>query len=187
MKSLYIPLILTLLSGCASVKPGDLLFHVSEKDNAITEVTPGMIDHVAIVVHRDSVIEAIGSGVKTTPIDSLRLQTGYYIIGRVTEANCQKSIKRARQYIGRKYDWLYLPDNDDIYCSELVQLSYINKNGRAIFQTIPMSFHDETGKITDYWKKLYKQNGMEVPEGKPGTNPGEMSRRTCIRIKGKLR
>ena len=49
------------LVGCRSaLRPADLLFHVSEVENAITAVTPAMIDHVAIVVSRDSVIEAVG-------------------------------------------------------------------------------------------------------------------------------
>ena len=66
-----------------SLREGDLLFHVVATGNAITEVTPGMIDHVAIVVSKDSVIEAVGRGVKTTPLDSLRNQEGYYLVGRV--------------------------------------------------------------------------------------------------------
>ena len=42
-----------LLSSCQSLSMGDLLFHVVEKGNAITDVTPGMIDHVAIVISKD--------------------------------------------------------------------------------------------------------------------------------------
>ena len=38
-----------LLASCQSLSTGDLLFHVVEKGNAITDVTPGMIDHVAIM------------------------------------------------------------------------------------------------------------------------------------------
>ena len=52
------------LVGCrSSLRPADLLFHVSEVENAITAVTPAMIDHVAIVVSRDSVIEAVEKGI----------------------------------------------------------------------------------------------------------------------------
>ena len=62
-----------------ALREGDLLFHVAEKNNAITEVTPGMIDHVAIVIGADSVIEAVGKGVVTTPLDSLLSQSGRYV------------------------------------------------------------------------------------------------------------
>ena len=48
-----------------------------------------------------------------------------------------------------------------------------------------MSFHDSTGQVTDYWLEFYRQRGMEVPEGAPGTNPGELSRRPQITIIGR--
>ena len=164
----------------------DLLFHVTPQSNAITDVTPGMIDHVAIVLNKDSVIEAVGRGVVITPIDSLRQQPGYYLIGRVKGVDRASSITHARTYLGRAYDYLYLPDNEAIYCSELVQFSFVDKHGNRLFEPIPMSFHDETGQITDYWRRFYKKRGMEVPEGQPGTNPGELSRRRQIRIVGQL-
>ena len=164
----------------------DLLFHVTPQSNAITDVTPGMIDHVAIVLNKDSVIEAVGRGVVITPIDSLRQQPGYYLIGRVKGVHRASSITHARTYLGRAYDYLYLPDNEAIYCSELVQFSFVDKHGNRLFEPIPMSFHDETGQITDYWHRFYKERGMEVPEGQPGTNPGELSRRRQIRIVGQL-
>ena len=176
-----------LLASCQSLSTGDLLFHVVAKGNAITDVTPGMIDHVAIVICKDSVIEAVGRGVKTTPLDSLRRQEGYYIIGRVHRADPTRSIANARQYLGRPYDRLYLPDNDAIYCSELVQLSMVDCQGERLFTTVPMSFHDATGHITDYWIQFYAQRGMAVPEGWPGSNPGELSQRSEVHIKGRLR
>ena len=176
-----------LLASCQSLSTGDLLFHVVAKGNAITDVTPGMIDHVAIVICKDSVIEAVGRGVKTTPLDSLRRQEGYYIIGRVRRADPTRSIANARQYLGRPYDRLYLPDNDAIYCSELVQLSFVDKQGVHLFSPIPMSFHDATGRITDYWRQFYAKYQLEVPEGEPGTNPGELSQRSEVHIKGRLR
>ena len=166
---------------------GDLLFHVVEKGNAITDVTPGMIDHVAIVISKDSVIEAVGVGVKTTPIDSLRQQEGYYIIGKVRRADPTLSVINARYFLGRPYDRFYLPDNEAIYCSELVQFSMVDKDGYRLLSPIPMSFHDASGQITPYWQQFYKEHGMEVPEGWPGSNPAELSQRQEVRIKGRLR
>ena len=164
----------------------DLLFHVTPHSNAITDVTPGMIDHVAIVLNADSVIEAVGRGVVITPIDSLRQQPGYYLIGRVKGVHRASSVAHARTYLGRPYDYLYFSDNEAIYCSELVQFSFIDKRGDRLFAPIPMSFHDATGQITDYWHRFYEERGMAVPEGQPGTNPGELSRRRQVRIIGRL-
>ena len=185
---LTVALMLQCISAAAQhLKPGDLLFHVPAAANHITDVTPAMIDHVAIVLSEDSVIEAKHRGVVTTPIDSLRRQKGYYIIGRVRRADRIRSLANARRYLGRKYDFVFLPDNEDIYCSELVQLSFVDKKGRPLFTTIPMSFHDSTGRITDYWTQFYARRGMTVPEGQPGTNPAELSRRKAVKIVGRLR
>ena len=186
MRKLYFLLLFTLV-GCSPLHTGDLLFHVASQGNAITDVTPGMIDHVAIVMSHDSVIEAVGKGVKTTPIDSLRQQDGYYLMARVKGADSKQSLRNALQYLGRPYDRLYLPDNDAIYCSELVQLSFVDKHGKRLFSPIPMSFHDATGRITDYWRQFYAKHQLEVPEGEPGTNPGELSQRTNVKLRGRLR
>ena len=186
MRNLYFLLLFTLV-GCSPLHTGDLLFHVVSQGNAITDVTPGMIDHVAIVMSPDSVIEAVGKGVQTTPIDSLRQQDGYYLMARVKGADSKQSLRNALQYLGRPYDHLYLPDNEAIYCSELVQLSFVDKHGKRLFSPIPMSFHDATGRITDYWRQFYAKHQLEVPEGEPGTNPGELSQRTNVKLKGRLR
>lgn len=177
------------LTSCQtySLQQGDLLFHVTSQPNAITDVTPAMIDHVAIVLSKDSVIEAVSRGVVITPIDSLRHHEGYYLVARVKKANYKRSVENARHYLGRPYDTLYLPDNDAIYCSELVQFSYVDKHGNLLFQPVPMSFHDTTGHITPYWQQFYAEHDMHVPEGEPGTNPAELSRRQAIRLIGPLK
>ena len=182
------------LMSCGGVllQPGDLLFHVSAESNAITSVTEGMIDHVAIVLNSDSVIEAVRRGVVTTPIDSLRKQKGHYLQARIKRSGKEKAdiattLANARGYLGYAYDQLYLPDNKEIYCSELVQLSFVSQEGTRLFSPVPMSFHDASGEITSYWKAFYAKHQMDVPEGKPGTNPNELIRRDNIRIIGKLK
>ena len=67
-----------------------------------------------------------------------------------------------------------------------MQLAYVNKKGQPLFTTIPMSFHDQSGRITDYWTQFYAERGLEVPEGQPGTNPGELSQRSLVSIIGRL-
>lgn len=178
-----------LLASCMSPwppRPADLLFHVAATENAITAVTPGMIDHVAIMISADSVIEAVGKGVVTTPLDSLRKQKGYYLYARVRHADRQRSIANARRFLGQPYDSLYLPDNEAVYCSELVLLSFVNKRGKPIFQPVPMTFRDSSGQIPSHWLELYERNGIAVPEGEAGSNPAELSQRKIVKIVGKL-
>ena len=165
------------------LRPGDLLFHVVKESNAITDVTPGMIDHVAIVVTTDSVIEAVPkSGVHIVPVDTLLQDDGYWIHSRVKTVDAHQSIARARRYLGLPYDSLFLPDNRAVYCSELVQVSFVDSQGKLLFEPVPMSFHDGSGQILPYWEAFYARQGMDVPEGWPGTNPGELSKRPIVVI-----
>ncbi|MCR4852698.1 MAG: hypothetical protein K5893_03810 [Prevotella sp.] len=176
-----------------SLKCCDLLFVSPTSGNAITDVTQGFdqlpIDHVAIYYMIDDekkVIEATPDGgvQMLTLKDFLEQNTACQVfVGRVlAEFSETQTLKNALQYVGRPYDHLFLSTNDAIYCSELVQFSFVDHQGKRIFKPIPMSFHDKNGHITDYWLNFYKNQGMEVPEGQPGTNPGELSRRETIAI-----
>ena len=179
-----------------SLREGDLLFVYAEKGNAITKVTQGIngntIDHVGIVVRKDrewEVLEAIHKGVVLTPLSVfISKNTPPHcnppiLHGRITgDIDISASIRNAMVYLGKPYDFYFMPDDKEIYCSELVQKSYVDHHGHLIFQPVPMSFHDRKGHILRYWKKYYRRNGMTVPEGKPGSNPGELSRNDRVRI-----
>ncbi len=180
------------------LQEGDLLFCCTDTANAITAVTSGVeglpIDHVA-VFHRIGgengipfVIEAVKPSVQLTPLDTFLCQNPHVITGRVNaDFYIQQSVRRCLAMVGKPYDDLYLPGDSAIYCSELVQLNYRSVSNRPIFDPIPMSFHDSTRRVTDYGRDFYGQRGMIVPEGAPGTNPGELSRRPQITIIGRYR
>lgn len=163
------------------LREGDLLFHLTDQPNAITDVTPGMVDHVAILITPDSVIEAISQGVVTTSLDTVLARPGHYVAAKVRKANRRQSVQNARRYLGRSYDHLYLPDNDLIYCSELVLLSFVDRHGRHLLPPVPMTFRDTTGHITTYWRHHYSLHGIDVPEGLPGSNPSELLQRKEIK------
>ena len=179
------------------LREGDLIFCCSESGNAITTVTSGvdslLIDHVA-VVHRIGgesgllfVIEAVKPTVCLTPLQSFLEDNHVMLLGRFNGGlDIKKTIKRCLSMVGKPYDDLYLPGDSAVYCSELVQLSYTDSSGRLVFDPIPMSFHDRSGEVTDYWKEFYCRRGMMVPEGAPGTNPGELSRRSQVTILGEI-
>lgn len=188
-----------------NLKEGDLLFVAKGTPNAITEVTQGIdglqIDHVGIYHHTDTcnyVLEAYPPKVTLTPFTNFIARitpkdkkkntkpserTVRIVVGRVmTDIDIQKSMNKALSYLGRKYDNLYMPDDKELYCSELVQKSFVNHQGQLIFSTIPMTFRDKNGVIPDFWIKWYKRNNLEVPEGKPGSNPGDLSLRKQLKI-----
>ena len=147
------------------------------------------IDHVAIVHHIGGddgplyVIEAKKPVVCLTSIDAFYRENPHALVGRVgADVDIRKSVRRCLMQVGKPYDDLYLPGDSAIYCSELVQLNYVDSQGALIFDPVPMSFHDATGQVTDYWLKFYAERGMTVPEGAPGSNPGELSLRPQVTI-----
>lgn len=192
------------LSGCAqrnkliasnNLSEGDLLFCVADCDNNITNVTTGLegkrIDHVAIV-HRENgqcfALEAIHKGVCLSPIDSFMARRPTVMVAQLKDTmGVACSVERALRFIGTPYDFNFMPSDSAMYCSELVQKCYKTKEGKLVFKPIPMSFHDKTGAITPYWKDYYGRQGLRVPEGEPGSNPGDLSRSDKIVILGELR
>ena len=111
------------------------MFVVKETSNPITDATQGInglkIDHVAIFHHTDSAdyaLEAYGKAVSLTPLtkflDRAKGKEGKPLIavGRViVDCDMATSMSRALSYLGRPYDHFYMPDDKEIYCSELVQ------------------------------------------------------------------
>lgn len=177
------------------LRDGDLLFCAKQESNNITDVTQGInglkIDHVAIF-HRDAsgayALEAIHKGVCLTPIDSFMARRETVVCGRLKDTTgVTMSVERAMKLQGKPYDFNFMPDDSAFYCSELVQKCYRYKSGKMVFKPIPMSFHDKTGKITPFWHDYYARQNLRVPEGEPGSNPGNLSRSKALRILGKLK
>lgn len=178
--------------GLGSLCEGDLLFCAQEKGNNITDVTQGVggmkIDHVAIF-HRQGgrtfALEAIHSGVGLTPTDSFMARREVVLAARLRDTlGVARSVERALRFVGRPYDFNFMPDDSAFYCSELVQKCYRDSRGELVFKPIPMSFHDQSGRITPYWHAYYARQGLQVPEGEPGSNPGDLSRSAAICILG---
>lgn len=202
-KLLFLFTILFLAIGCGSRKDGlrngDLIFvglpvaydaETGTMDAAITSATgeEGAVNliHVAIAeVQGDSVwiIDAtIAHGVDRHPLDTFltdfTLRDGSYpefIVKRVKGIDADAAVERAKSFCGRAYDLRFLPDNDDLYCTELVQMSYLDKSGKPVFESEPMNWLAADGTMPAYWEWLFGQLGMDVPQGLPGTNPQRMA------------
>lgn len=174
---------------------GDLLFVVNENGNAITQSTVSAgqapIDHVAIFFMRSGkpfVVEATtGRGVSERGVNDFLGDNAVCLVGNVKGLDSKASVDKALAYVGLPYDSLFEPDDSAMYCSELVQKCYVDKRGKAVFHTIPMSFHDASGTIVPYWIELYRRHGRSVPEGAPGTNPAQLAADKSVTIVGKIR
>lgn len=177
------------------VLEGDLLFAYSStsgkaiSDATVHDSTALPIYHVAIatwVGDKLYALEAIDDGVVLTPYDKFCERTtikGGMLIGRLHDrSGVDQSVSNAMEHLGKPYDTLYMIDTQEIYCSELVQLSYVNGKGQRLFPLINMSFHDAQGRILDYWREHYAKHGMAVPEGALGTNPAQIAGDPAVEI-----
>lgn len=209
MKRTLLALITLLMAlGCGQrperLQNGDLVFvglpmdydaENGSMDQAISSATgeDGALNliHVAIAeVKADSVwiIDAtIAHGVDRHPLSTFlkdfTLKDGSYpefIVKRVQGADANAAVEMAKTFCGRAYDVHFLPDNQDLYCSELVQKSYLDADGKPIFQSEPMNFKAPDGTMPPYWEWLFGQLGMPVPQDLPGTNPQRMSQAKCL-------
>lgn len=172
---------------------GDLLFVTKSQSDfseaiSIATATNDYMPfvHVAIISidhGQPRVIEASDhNGVVNVPLSEF-IASASLVNGRpgivvkrvVSGCSPEAAAKRAHSFIGLPYDWSFLPDNNKIYCSELVYECFLNDAGEHVFNTLPMNFRDATGKIPDFWVELFKKTGENIPEGIAGTNPNDMS------------
>ena len=180
---------------------GDLVFQVeksSELNDAIAEVTFGESNihytHVGIVsVENDTVfvIEAIPPKVCKTLLDTFLLRSANLTekpivsVGRLKQKyreSIPQAIATAKNLLGKPYDYIYSPDNDAYYCSELVTHSYLNNNDKPIFEPVRMNFRDANGNLPTYWIEHFKKYHAVIPENCMGSNPSDLSKSNKIEI-----
>ncbi len=183
-----------------TMREGDLLFKDLDCGvlcQSIEGVTAGyrgaQISHVGILDFYETegqwiVIEAIGRQVQAThladffkaPLDDNNQPK--ILLGRLENKHCNK-IEEALHYchkkLGTPYDEVYLPGEDELYCSELIQYAF----GKDLFTSRPMTFrHPGDSSFYRAWRTYYRKRGVEIPEGKLGTNPGALSRHPSVEI-----
>ena len=192
-----------LTAGCAEkgqdIRNGDLVFvglpaeyeaEESSMDAAISAATGAdnqlNITHVAMIERTQDglwIIDATPKlGVTRRPLETFieenRLEDGScpeMIVKRVKNVDADAAVARAKTLFGCAYDLRFLPDNDEFYCSELIQECYLDARGEPVFDSQPMNFLAPDGTMPPYWEQLFSKLGMDVPKGVPGTNPQRMS------------
>lgn len=196
-----------MLSACSGLyaqhlKAGDLLFETipcGPLCDAINKVTPAYkgrhFNHVGMLITTPRglrVIEAIGSGVGTTSLDSFQQRTRMPIfIGRLKKPyRCliEKAQAFSIQQIGKPYNISFIMNSDSYYCSQLIyDAFYDTSQGKSIFHLYPMEYK-APGSIHYFpnWESYFKKLHIQVPEGLPGCNPGGLMHEKAIKIIGKL-
>ena len=193
----------------AQVKPsiklreGDLLFqdlNCGSLCDAIEAVTHGVnnksFSHCAMVVSINDtlkVVEAIGKTVQINSIHHFFVRSGdtseikNITIARLKEEH-NKFIKKAASFtkkqVGKPYDKEFVLNNGSWYCSELIYEAFKKANhNKAFFTLEPMTFKSPvTKQFFPAWEDYYNELQKPIPEGKPGINPGVISRSDKIII-----
>lgn len=190
-------------SPIINLQEGDLLFqdlNCGELCDAIEAVTDGLngkdFSHCAMVVKINDtlqVVEAIGDKVQVTSLRNFFARSGdtasiqNITVGRVLEKYhplVAKAALKAKAHIGEPYDDVFLMNNNSWYCSELLYEAFKEANdSKDFFALNPMTFKDpKTNAFFPAWVDYYKQLKQDIPEGKPGINPGLISRSGKIEI-----
>ena len=187
----------------SDLKTGDFIFQDMDCGplcDAIEAVTEGYkgndFSHMGLVYKKNDtiyIIEAAGTKVRLNTLEKFSKNTSKPMyIGRVKKKYTQlipEAISFSLEQIGVPYDDDYVYDNGKYYCSELIYDSFKKANkDKPFFQLFPMTYKEPgTNEFFPAWVEYYKQIGSEIPEGKPGCNPGGMSTSNKISILGTLK
>lgn len=184
-----------------TVNSGDLLFQINERNDftdAITSTTGNRtsfsFSHVGIViVEADKLLVAEASpdkGVRKVALDSFLNSSAHNVDGKplviayrlkTKDVDLNKILVNVNSFIGLSYDSVFLPENNAMYCSELVYESFFDKAGNHILTQNPMSFSDSTGNISPLWIEYFRKMDCPVPEGVLGTNPNDLSKDKALK------
>ncbi len=183
------------------LKTGDLVFqsmNCGPLCEAINEVTVGYLgkdfNHLGLIfIEKDStfVLEASGNSVRKTPLEVFKTYTNdTMFVGRL-KRKYRKYIPEAISFslskIGIPYDDEYLYDNGKYYCSELIYDAFLFAYKEPLFELFPMTFKSpKSNDFFEVWADYYQKLNIEIPEGKPGCNPGGISISDKLKIIGIL-
>lgn len=174
-----------------NIKNGDLIFvgaQTEELSGAINRVTKlsdeTNFDHVGLIEKTSDSIFVLHAA----PMGGSQREEIQHFYTSQTEKNNKiviyrlkddyqktipNAISKAKTMLGKPYNWLYILNDDELYCSDFVERAFRNDN---VFELIPMNFkNQETGKIDDFWVDFYRKKGKKVPQDEPGTNPNQLA------------
>jgi len=108
-----------------NLKAGDIMLYRFDRYFS-TWFIPGFWTHVAIYAGKEKIIHATTHGVIEDDILTF-LRTDYVNVLRpnVSNRHSRDAVKRAREMLGKEYDFLFdTTDDERMYCSEVVKNSY---------------------------------------------------------------
>jgi len=184
------------LSACSTkgrdveLQSGDLLFrganseHLSQAIDKVTQTSGDThFSHVGLVEVTDSGIfvlhaSPVGGTCSVSVIEFLHPKgdsvtvMAYRLKDQWLKA-VPGALSRAKQMLGKPYNFSYIISDTAHYCTEFVYLAFAND---SVFEMNPMTFKDpKTGDFYPTWVDYYQNHGIEIPEGQLGCNPNGMA------------
>ncbi|GEM52134.1 hypothetical protein EB1_19240 [Empedobacter brevis NBRC 14943 = ATCC 43319] len=174
-----------------NIQNGDLIFvgaQTEELSGAISRVTKlsdqTNFDHVGLIEKTSDSIFVLHAA----PMGGSQREEIHHFYTSQTEKNNQiviyrlkkeyqstipHAIEKAKTMLGKPYNWLYILNDNELYCSDFVERAFRDDK---VFELIPMNFKNkETGIIDNFWVDFYRKKGKEVPQDEPGTNPNQLA------------
>lgn len=107
-----------------------------------------------------------------------------YRIQKISKNGIKRAIKKAKEMLGKPYNFTYVMSDTAYYCSDFIYHAFEED---SIFTVNPMTFKNpESNEFNPTWVEFYKKLNMEIPEGKLGCNPNGMAASVNISKIGRL-
>lgn len=206
-KQILLFLSLTELFACTQPAPkiqlqsGDILFRgatsgqLSEAIDKVTQTSGAThFSHVGLAEVSDSgmvVLHASPDG--GTCVVSLHeflhpegdsIMVVAYRLKKEWQSAIPAALAKAKQMLGKPYNFSYILSDTAHYCSEFVYLAFA---ADSVFTLEPMTFKDPaTGNFPPAWVEYYQKMGLEIPEGLPGCNPNGLAASGKLERIGKI-
>lgn len=180
---------------------GDLLFRgatsgqLSEAIDKVTQTSGEThFSHVGLVEVSDSGMVVLHAspdgGTCVVSLDEFLHPEGdsvmviAYRLKKEWQSAIPAALVKAKQMLGKPYNFSYILSDTAHYCSEFVYLAFA---ADSVFTLEPMTFKDpETGNFPPAWVEYYQKMGLEIPEGQPGCNPNGLAASGKLERIGKI-
>jgi len=148
------------------------LAEVSDSGMVVLHASP---DGGACVVSLDEFLHPEGDSVMVV---AYRLKTEW-------QKTIPVALTKAKQLLGKPYNFSYILSDTAHYCSEFVYLAFA---ADSVFTLEPMTFKDPaTGNFPPAWVEYYQKMGLEIPEGLPGCNPNGLAASVKLKKLGEIK
>jgi uncharacterized protein YycO len=151
---------------------GDIIFQTSNNatNKAIELATHSKFSHVGVIVAEDGDLQVLEAGnpVSITPLAKFiqRGSGGQYEVLRLKEAEevLTAEVKTAlintgKTWVGKKYDFVFSWNDEELYCSELVYKLYANTLHLNLTEPKPLKSFDLSHPLVQEQLKIkYGQN-----------------------------